>query len=223
MTLIEIDKLKFAYKTEYIIKDLSLRVNQGDFLAIVGENGSGKSTLIKLILGTLKKDGGSIKLLGEDIEKFDKFEKLGYVPQVNDLAKISFPVTCREYVVMNLYKEFNLFKRPGKEQWDKVDIAFKTLGITNLEKLAFRDLSGGQKQKVMIARALVANPDILILDEPTVGIDDESKDEFLKLLYHLNTHHGKTILMITHEMNLVKDYVNKIARIENGRIEDVSL
>lgn len=223
MTLIEIDKLKFAYKTEYIIKDLSLRVNQGDFLAIVGENGSGKSTLIKLILGTLKKDGGSIKLLGEDIEKFDKFEKLGYVPQVNDLAKISFPVTCREYVVMNLYKEFNLFKRPGKEQWDKVDIAFKTLGITNLEKLAFRDLSGGQKQKVMIARALVANPDILILDEPTVGIDGESKDEFLKLLYHLNTHHGKTILMITHEMNLVKDYVNKIARIENGRIEDVSL
>lgn len=223
MNLIEINNLKFAYKTEYILKDLSFKVEQGDFLAIIGENGSGKSTLIKLILGNLKKDSGDIKLLGKPIEDFQAFEKLGYVPQVNDLSSISFPITSKEYVVMNLYKEFNIFKRPRKEQWEKVDIVFKTLGITELESIAFKDLSGGQKQKVMIARALVSNPDILILDEPTVGIDGESKDEFLKLLYHLNTHHEKTILIITHEMNIVKDYVNKIVKIENGRIEDVSL
>lgn len=223
MNLIEINNLKFAYKSEYILKDLSLNVKEGDFLAIVGENGSGKSTLIKLILGSLKKDGGSIKVLGKNIEDFSDFEKLGYVPQVNDLSGISFPVTCKEYVVMNLYKEFNFFKRPGKDQWEKVDIVFKTLGIMDLRNKAFKDLSGGQKQKVMIARAMVANPEILILDEPTVGIDGESKTEFLKLLYHLNTHHKKTIVIITHEMNIVKDYVNKIVKIEDGRIKDASL
>lgn len=223
MNLIEIRNLKFAYKTEYILKDVSFDVEEGDFLAIVGENGSGKSTLIKLILGNLKKDGGSIKLLGKPIEEFSAFEKLGYVPQVNDLSRISFPVTCKEYVVMNLYKEFNFFKRPGKAQWEKVDIVFKTLGIMDLMDKPFRDLSGGQKQKVMIARSLVANPDILILDEPTVGIDGPSKEEFLKLLYHLNTHHKKTILIITHEMNIVKSYVNKIIKIENGRIVNAGL
>ncbi|MDD7305990.1 MAG: metal ABC transporter ATP-binding protein [Peptoniphilaceae bacterium] len=218
MNLIEINNLKFAYTTEYVLKDISLNVEEGDFLAIVGENGSGKSTLLKLILGSLKKDGGSIKLLGKDIEDFNAFERLGYVPQVNDLTKISFPVTCKEYVVMNLFKEFNFLNRPGPKQWEKVDIAFKTLGISKLENLIFKDLSGGQKQKVMIARAIVANPDILILDEPTVGIDLTSKTEFLRLLYHLNTHHKKTIVIITHEMNIVKDYVNKIVKIENGRI-----
>lgn len=219
MNLIEIKNLKFAYKTEYILKDVSFKINEGDFLAIVGENGSGKSTLIKLILGNLKKDGGSIKLLGKDIEDFKSYEKIGYVPQVNDLGKISFPVTCKEYIVMNLYKEFNIFKRPGRKQWEKVDLVLKTLDIMKLKNQPFKDLSGGQKQRIMIARAMVSNPDILILDEPTVGIDGASKIEFLKLLYHLNIFHKKTILMITHEMDTVKDYVNKIAKIENGRIK----
>lgn len=223
MKLLEIDKLKFGYTSEYILKDLSFDVNRGDFLAIVGENGSGKSTLIKLILGSLKKDGGSIKILGEDIENFSSFEKIGYVPQVNDMGKISFPVTSREYVVMNLYKEFNIFKRPTKAQWEKVDIVFKQLDIMKLLDRPFKDLSGGQKQKVMIARAMVSNPEILVLDEPTVGIDGDSKMEFLKILNHLNRHHDKTILIITHEMNLVKDFVNKIVRIEDGRIVNASL
>lgn len=223
MNLIQIKNLKFAYKTDYILKDISFKVNKGDFLAIVGENGSGKSTLIKLILGNLKKDEGTIEIFGEPIENFKSYEKIGYVPQVNDLSKISFPVTCKEYVVMNLYKEFNFFNRPGKDQWKKVDVVFKSLNIMKLENLPFKDLSGGQKQKVMIARAMVSNPDILILDEPTVGIDGESKMEFLKTLYHLNVNHKKTILMITHEMNIVKDYVNKIIKIENGRIKDAVL
>lgn len=223
MNLIEIENLKFAYKSDYVLENVNLRVEDGDFLAIVGENGSGKSTLVKLILGNLKKDYGSIKLFGISIDKFNLYEKIGYVPQVNDLSKISFPVTSREYVVMNLYKEFNIFKRPGKKQWEKVEIAFKTLGIKDLIDKPFKELSGGQKQKVMIARAMVSNPQILILDEPTVGIDGDSKIEFLKILYHLNTHHKITILIITHEMNIVKDYVNKIIKIENGRINNACL
>jgi zinc transport system ATP-binding protein len=221
MKLIEVKNLKFAYKNEYVLKDVNFSVNEGDFLAIVGENGSGKSTLIKLLLGNLKKDQGQIKLFGKTIENFEDYQKIGYVPQVNDSNKISFPVTCREYIIMNLYKEFGFFKRPGKKQEEKVDVVLKTLNILELKNRIFKELSGGQQQKIMIARALVNDPEVLILDEPTVGIDNDSKMEFLKTLHHLNSKHKKTILMITHEMNLVKDYVTKRIKIEDGRILDV--
>lgn len=221
MNLIDVKNLSFAYNNEYILEDLSFELNEGDFLAIIGENGSGKSTLIKILLKSLKKDFGTIKILGKDIENFKDYEKIGYVPQVNDLSKVSFPITTREFIVMNLYKEFGPLKRPKKAQWDKVDIVLKTLGILDLKERPFRDLSGGQKQKVMIARALVSNPDIIILDEPTVGIDSKSKDEFLKLLSHLNKTHDKTILIISHEMEIVKKYVTRIVRIDNKRIENV--
>ena len=221
MNLIDVKNLSFAYNNEYILEDLSFELNEGDFLAIIGENGSGKSTLIKILLKSLKKDSGTIKILGKDIENFKDYEKIGYVPQVNDLSKVSFPITTREFIVMNLYKEFGALKRPKKAQWDKVDIVLKTLGILDLKERPFRDLSGGQKQKVMIARALVSNPDIIILDEPTVGIDSKSKDEFFKLLSHLNKTHDKTILIISHEMEIVKKYVTRIVRIDNKRIENV--
>lgn len=221
MNLIDVKNLSFAYNNEYILEDLSFELNEGDFLAIIGENGSGKSTLIKILLKSLKKDSGTIKILGKDIENFKDYEKIGYVPQVNDLSKVSFPITTREFIVMNLYKEFGPLKRPKKAQRDKVDIVLKTLGILDLKERPLRDLSGGQKQKVMIARALVSNPDIIILDEPTVGIDSKSKDEFLKLLSHLNKTHDKTILIISHEMEIVKKYVTRIVRIDNKRIENV--
>lgn len=220
MELIEIKNLKFAYKTEYILKDINFSVMEDDFLAIIGENGSGKSTLIKLILGNLKKNSGTINIFNKAIEKFDSYEKIGYVPQINDKSKISFPVTCKEFIVMNLYKDFGILKRPRAKDWEKVDIILKTLNIQDLKDRPFKDLSGGQQQKVMIARALVSNPKILILDEPTVGIDNDSKLEFLKILAHLNNNHHITILIITHEMNIVKDYVTRIITIEDGRIID---
>ena len=223
MNLIEIKNLKFAYNEENIIDNLNFTLKEGDFLGIIGENGSGKSTLIKLLLGIEKKDGGSIKILGEDIEKFDQFEKIAYVPQVNDSNKISFPITCREYVVVNLYKEFSFFKKPGKRQREKVHDIFEILKIENLEKRPFNTLSGGQQQRVMIARALVSNPKILILDEPTVGIDSANKKEFLELCYHINKKHKITILMVTHEMEIVKPYINRLARLKEGKITDVSL
>lgn len=218
MKLIEIEKLKFGYNENLILKDVNLSLEKGDFAVISGENGSGKSTLIKLILGGLKKDEGSIRLFGIDIEDFKNYDKLGYVPQVNDSIKIAFPVTCREYVSLNLYKDFNIFKKIKKPNKEDVENIFTSLNIKNLIDRPFNKLSGGQAQRVMIARALVANPDLLVLDEPTVGIDQKSKDDFLKLLVHLNTNHGISILMITHEMEILGDYVDKIFRLREGVI-----
>lgn len=218
MKLIEIEKLKFGYNENLILKDVNLSLEKGDFAVISGENGSGKSTLIKLILGGLKKDKGSIRLFGIEIEDFKNYDKLGYVPQVNDSVKIAFPVTCREYVSLNLYKDFNIFKKIKKSNKEDVENIFTSLNIKNLIDRPFNKLSGGQAQRVMIARALVANPDLLVLDEPTVGIDQKSKEDFLKLLVHLNTNHGISILMITHEMEILGDYVDKIFRLREGVI-----
>lgn len=218
MKLIEIKKLKFGYNENLILKDINLNLEKGDFAVISGENGSGKSTLIKLILGELKKDSGTIKLFGIDMEEFKNFDKIGYVPQLNDSVKVAFPVSCREYVGLNLYKEFSIFNTIKKESKVKVENIFSTLKINNLIDRPFNKLSGGQAQRVMIARAMVNSPDILILDEPTVGIDQKSKEDFLDILVHLNLNHDISILMITHEMDILGDYVDKIFKLKEGII-----
>lgn len=218
MKLIEIKNLKFGYNENLILKDINLNLEKGDFAVISGENGSGKSTLIKLILGELKKDSGTIKLFGIDMEEFKNFDKIGYVPQLNDSVKVAFPVSCREYVGLNLYKEFSIFNTIKKESKVKVENIFSTLKINNLIDRPFNKLSGGQAQRVMIARAMVNSPDILILDEPTVGIDQKSKEDFLDILVHLNLNHDISILMITHEMDILGDYVDKIFKLKEGII-----
>ena len=217
---IEVKDLVFAYGKDNILKNISFDLNRGDFLTIQGENGSGKSTLIKLILKDLKKKSGQIKLFGKDIEKFDDYSKIGYVPQVNDANKVAFPVTGKEFVVLNLYKKFNIFNRPTKKCYKKVYDIFEILNIENLLNIPFNQLSGGQAQKVMIARAMVNDPDILLLDEPTVGVDEKSKRDFLKLLSHLNNKHKISILMISHEMDIVREFSKRQIRIKNGRIVD---
>lgn len=218
MKQIEIKNLKFGYNENLILKGVNLDLTQGDFAVISGENGSGKSTLIKLILGELKKDHGSIKLFGIDMEDFKNFDKIGYVPQVNEAIKIAFPVSAREYVGLNLYKEFSILNTITKKSKSKIENTFSTLKIKDLIDRPMNTLSGGQAQRVMIARAMVNNPDILILDEPTVGIDQKSKEDFLDLIVHLNTHHGISILMITHEMEILGDYVDKVFKLKDGLI-----
>lgn len=217
---IEVKDLVFSYGKDEILNKVSFDLNKGDFLTIQGENGSGKSTLIKIILKDLKKKSGQIKLFGVDIEDFDDYTKIGYVPQVNDANKLAFPVTGKEFVVLNLYKKFNIFNRPNKKCYKKVHDIFEILNIEDLLNIPFNQLSGGQAQKVMIARAMVNDPEILLLDEPTVGVDEKSKRDFLKLLAHLNDKHKISILMISHEMDVVREFSKREIRLKNGRIVD---
>ena len=218
MSVIEIKNLNFGYNEKLILKDINLKVDEGDFLAISGQNGSGKTTLIKILTGELKKQDGKINILGKAIESIDDFSDIGYVPQLSESRDITFPLTCFEYVILNLYREFNVFKRPSKEVVRKTNDIFKRLDIENLKDRPFNKLSGGQQQRVMIARSMVAGPKILILDEPTVGIDQKSKEEFLDLLGHLNKRHDITILIISHEMDLIDKFVNKTRVLKEGRL-----
>lgn len=218
MSVIEIKNLNFGYNEKLILKDINLEVDEGDFLAISGQNGSGKTTLIKILTGELKKQDGKINILGKAIENIDDFSDIGYVPQLSESRDITFPLTCFEYVILNLYREFNVLKRPSKEVVRKTNDIFKRLDIENLKDRPFNKLSGGQQQRVMIARSMVASPKILILDEPTVGIDQKSKEEFLDLLGHLNKRHDITILIISHEMDLIDKFVNKTRVLKEGRL-----
>ena len=220
MTLININNLSFAYDQKEILKNINLKLEPGDFLAISGENGSGKTTLVKILTKELPIKRNFVEIFGEDINDFDNFQKIGYVPQLNESSNITFPLTCREYVILNLYNNFGKFKRPTRENMETVEDIFRILNIENLIDKPFNKLSGGQQQRVMIARCLVNNPKVLILDEPTVGIDQANKEDFLDLLLHLNKKHSLSIIIISHEMEFIKNYVNKVVVLKEGMILD---
>ena len=219
MNILEVENLSFSYSKSPILENVNLTIDEGEFVTISGANGSGKSTLIKLILGQLERDIGSIKLFDSPLEKFNDFEKIGYVPQVREASELSFPITSREYVVLNLYKSFNKFKRPTRNNWLMVDSVLKSLNIIELRDIPVNKLSGGQAQRVMIARALVNKPEFLILDEPTVGIDKKSKDDLIKLLIHVNQNHHKSILMISHESDFNKKLGAKNVELKDGELK----
>lgn len=220
MTAIEIKNLSFGYTKDLIIKDVDFKVERGDIVAIQGENGSGKSTLLKLILGQLKADGGSVSIGDKDINSITDFRNIGYVPQVQNFNDIGFPITTGEIVVLNLYKEFGLIKIPRKRHKKRAEEILKALGMEKYISTPYKQLSGGFKQRTMIARALMNEPEILILDEPTAGVDIESKESFLKLINQTNKEKNITILIVTHEMDLIKKYLDlsQTYKMEEGGI-----
>lgn len=209
--IIKINNVTFSYPNNLVLKDVSVNFLEGDFIGIIGKNGSGKSTLLKLILGQLKPTSGKIET--------DKTKKIGYVEQVTLTSDNSFPANVREIVTLGLYKQIGMFSFPNKHHKKLVSNALKTVGLEGFEKRQISFLSGGQQQKVLIAKALVSNPDILVLDEPTTGIDKDSEKEFIRLLEHLNRHHNKTIILVTH--NYSKLYsANKIYVVEDKAVRE---
>lgn len=204
MNSIDIKNLKFSYIADEIILDsIDFEVAEGEFAVIIGGNGSGKSTLIKNILGELKPDKGEIKILGKKMNQNSDYKDLGYVPQISVVEKIAFPITVIELVVLNLYKDFGFFKYPKKEHIRKADEILEYMDLYSYRNVPINELSGGLKQRSMIARAMVHDPKILILDEPTVGVDKESKKQFLEMISKLNKEKKLTILLITHELEEV--------------------
>ena len=205
MNALSIENLNFAYKTNPVIKNCSLEVAKGDFVLITGGNGSGKSTLIKLILKELDKDEGKIQVLGKNIEDYKSFKEIGYVPQMNIVNKISFPITALELVVLNLYEDFGLIKIPRKSHYQKARTMLDKMGMKDYINTPVNELSGGLAQRAMIAKAMIANPKILILDEPTAGVDKESKKHFFESLSILKEKFNITIIMVSHELKELED------------------
>ena len=208
---IDIRNVSFQYEYTQVLKNISLRVEEGDFLALIGQNGSGKSTLLKLILGLLKPMSGEIQLFGENANQFKHREWIGYVSQKSNAFNSGFPATVEEVVKSGLTQKVGLFKRMPKDSEYLVMAALKDVGMEQYAKRNIGQLSGGQQQRVFIARALVADPKLLILDEPTVGIDRENVQAFYDMLAHLNTHHNMTLILVTHDVDTVSDRVSHVA------------
>lgn len=219
---IEIRNLNFSYNPEErVIKDLDFAVPKGDFVAIIGGNGSGKSTLMKLILGELQPDTGTVEVLGRDIRTYNSYKEIGYVPQMSVVEKIAFPITVAEMVVLNLYEDMGFIKIPTKENKEKVDQVIDYMGLGAYRDRPVNELSGGLQQRSMIARAMINSPDLLILDEPTAGVDKENREDFLKSIQMLNDDRDLTIVLVTHEIKEVLEYtkLNTIYEISDGELE----
>ena len=191
-----------------------MNVDVGEFTVILGGNGSGKSTLIKLMLGELKNNSGEIKILGKNIEDYVSFKDIGYVPQINIVNKIAFPITCLELVSLNLYEEFGLIKIPKKNHYQKAKDILKKMGMENYINTPVNELSGGLAQRAMISKAMINDPKILILDEPTAGVDKYSKDHFFETIDFLSKKFNVTIIMVTHELKEMESLNIKMTKYE---------
>jgi zinc transport system ATP-binding protein len=205
-SIIQIQNVWFAYNGKTVLQDVSLNIQRGDFIAMIGPNGGGKTTLLKLMLGLLRPDQGSIKVLGGPTEKAS--HHIGYVPQDVHINR-SFPITAIDVVLMGKL-------RPGK-RWALSPAQDRREALDALDRMEIADcanskidaLSGGQRQRVFIARALVAQPEILLLDEPTASIDARGQAEFYRLLKALNK--DMTILVVSHDLVAISTHVKSVA------------
>ena len=209
--IVQISHVTYRYERENVLEDINLTIHKGDFLGIVGPNGSGKSTLLKIILGIIKLQHGEILLFGKGMNRFKDWQKIGYVSQKANSFNTGFPATVFEVVASGLTKKLGLFRNLSKTDHEQVRQAIGSVGMSALLKQNIGELSGGQQQRVFIARALVSNPELLILDEPTVGVDAENVSSFYQLLNDLNKNRGITLLLVTHDIGTITDKVTHIA------------
>ncbi|WP_428909147.1 metal ABC transporter ATP-binding protein [Niallia sp. Krafla_26] len=216
-SIIKIKGLTYRYEKEPVLEDIELSIHEGTFLGIVGPNGSGKSTLLKLILGLLKVQQGEIKLFGDDQSQFKQWERIGFVSQKANSFNTGFPATVFEVVKSGLTKKIGLFHRMNKKQQQKVYEAIESVGLTPFINRNIGELSGGQQQRVFIARALVSDPKLLVLDEPTVGVDASHVQSFYQILEHLNKNLGITLVLVTHDIGAMTEKVNEVVYL-NKRI-----
>lgn len=209
--IVQVQDLFYRYDKENVLENINLSIEKGSFLAIVGPNGSGKSTLLKLMLGLIKPQKGNIRLFGQDIGKFKEKHKIGFVSQKANSFNTGFPATVFEVVASGLTKKLGLFKFLKKIDQDKINEAIESVGMESFAYRNIGELSGGQQQRVFIARALVSNPELLILDEPTVGVDAENVNSFYEMLDKLNKQDGITLLLVTHDIGTISDKVTNVA------------
>lgn len=216
--VISLEDVSFSFQQQTVISNLSFAVKERDFIGLIGTNGAGKTTLLRMIVGLLKPTSGTIRLFGEKIDKFKQWERIGYVPQKNTLNPL-FPATVREVVLSGLYGRSKLFKQMNKADFKKCEDALHAMGIDDLKDKRIGQLSGGQQQRVFLARALINNPSLLILDEPTVGIDTETQESFFHMIKHMHQHHNITFLMVSHDLEMIHSYLGQEHSSANGKLK----
>lgn len=199
---IEVSGLFFSYNGNTVLENISFTVEEGEYLGIIGPNGGGKTTLFKVILGLLKPDSGEVRIFGEPEHGFGKRHLIGYVPQ-RAMSELYFPATVEEIVRSGRTARLGLLKRFSRMDIEAVGRAMEITDVTMVTGRLIGQLSGGERQRVFIARALASEPRILILDEPDVGVDVTAQEKFYTFVEHLNRDLGITILLISHDIDVV--------------------
>lgn len=220
--IVDVENLTFRYGNNPILENLDFTIFSGDFVSLIGDNGTGKSTLLKLLLGELYPNTGEIRLFDTNIQDFKEWSKIGYVPQNGLAGNAGFPATVEEIVMANLFSQIGIFRLPNKKHKELVASTLKLVGMEEFSKRMISQLSGGQLQRVLLARALVNSPTLMILDEPTTGVDSRNVSSFYELLASLNKKENITILMVSHDIARASGYVSRTLCIEEGSLVEVA-
>lgn len=210
-TIIELQNVSFSYGDTPVISNISLHIHRGDYLGIIGPNGSGKTTLVKIILGLLKPSAGVVRLFGNNAASFQDWSKLGYVPQKAINFDPLFPATVYEVVAMGRYGKKGLLKWFNHHDHKLIEQSLRQVEMGEFKNRRIGDLSSGQQQRVFIARALAGEPEVIFLDEPTVGVDVATQEQFYSLLKKLNQEVGLTLILISHDIDVIANEVTELA------------
>ncbi len=207
--IIDIENLSFGYNKSLILEDINFIVEEGDFWGIIGPNGAGKTTLIKIILGLLRPLKGRVEVLGKAPWRLkDEKKKIGYIAQRSEIERY-FPIKVWDLVVLGR-KILNNWKRIDERDKEIIEQVLENVGMLEYKNKLFSELSGGQQQRVLVAKALAQEPKLILLDEPTVGVDITAQERFYNLLQELNNK-GLTIILVSHDIGVISKRVRKLA------------
>ncbi|HWH35011.1 MAG TPA: metal ABC transporter ATP-binding protein [Acidimicrobiales bacterium] len=213
---LEFAGVSFSYRGAPLLRDVDLRVHEGEFVAVVGGNGTGKTTLMKLGLGLLAPAAGTVRLFGEDVESFGDWAKVGYVPQ-RAVASSALPVSVEEVVTSGLAGGSTWFRRRRPGERERIDHVLELLGLLAVQRARMSELSGGQQQRALIARALVSSPRLLVMDEPTTGVDAEARGVLRSSLEHLVEVEGMAVVYVSHDPEGFAGLAQRVVDVGGGR------
>jgi len=214
IAVIGVENLCFQYQSVEVLTDISFEIAAGDYVGLVGPNGSGKTTLVRAILGVAPSLTGKVALFGQALEQFQDWHKIGYLPQKLGAFNPNFPATVREVASLGLIARKSFPRRLDRADQRAVDRALERLGIADIGQKLIGELSGGQQQRALIARAIVGEPELIILDEPSAALDPESREHFFTILQDLNRNSRVTMILVTHDMGTIGQYANKLLYID---------
>ncbi|MGD6808454.1 MAG: metal ABC transporter ATP-binding protein [Candidatus Bathyarchaeia archaeon] len=220
--ILEVTNLNVNRNGIPVIENAIFSISRGDYVGVVGPNGGGKTTLLSAILNFLPTTRGNIKLFGVDISKFSSWEKVAYISQHATSFEDQFPLTVRELVSLGCIKKGKLGRRFTSEDWHKVDVNLEFMGLSDVADRRIGQLSGGQKQRMFVAKALTHNPELILLDEPIVGVDSNAEEKFYKKLSDLNVERHTTIMIVTHDLATVFCRMSKVMCV-NKKVEIASI
>lgn len=215
--VLEVRDLTFSFDHALVLEEINFSLETGDYLWVIGPNGSGKTTLVKVILNILRREKGEIYLFDKENDEFREWSRVSYVPQSIALFDPYFPASAMEVAAMGLLSEKRYPKRLSKSDRGRVEEAFLRVGINNIKNRRIGELSGGQLQRVLLARALMTEPDILFLDEPTAAVEPGVREGFFGIVDDLNAK-GATIVLINHDISGIGINSNKILYINRSQI-----